>query len=83
LQARAAVPDQAAGVRKSTMMCWACQVHPLFRVYACCPTNALQADAFEAGIEGFGAPILIPRMGYCEFSCNTCGQVCPVQAIPH
>jgi polyferredoxin len=47
-----------------------------------CPTNALQASAFEAGIEGFGAPILIPRLGYCEFSCNTCGQVCPVQAIP-
>ena len=47
-----------------------------------CPTNALQASTFEAGIEGFGTPILIPRMGYCEFSCNTCGQVCPVQAIP-
>jgi len=47
-----------------------------------CPTNALQASTFEAGIEGFGAPILIPRMGYCEFSCNLCGQVCPVQAIP-
>jgi polyferredoxin len=47
-----------------------------------CPTNALQASTFEAGIEGFGAPILIPRMGYCEFSCNICGQVCPVQAIP-
>jgi polyferredoxin len=47
-----------------------------------CPTNALQASTFEAGIEGFGAPILISRLGYCEFSCNTCGQVCPVQAIP-
>jgi polyferredoxin len=47
-----------------------------------CPTNALQADTFEAGIEGFGAPILIPRLGYCDFSCNLCGQVCPVQAIP-
>jgi ferredoxin len=47
-----------------------------------CPTNALQADVFEGGIEGFGAPILIPRLGYCEFSCNQCGQVCPVQAIP-
>jgi ferredoxin len=47
-----------------------------------CPTNALQASTFEAGMEGFGAPILIPRLGYCEFSCNLCGQVCPVQAIP-
>jgi polyferredoxin len=47
-----------------------------------CPTNAIQPSAFEAGLEGFGAPIIIPRMGYCEFSCNICGQVCPVQAIP-
>jgi ferredoxin len=47
-----------------------------------CPTNALQSAVFEAGIEGFGTPLLIPRMGYCEFSCNLCGQVCPVQAIP-
>ncbi|MBN2116637.1 MAG: 4Fe-4S binding protein [Anaerolineales bacterium] len=47
-----------------------------------CPTNALQPSVFEAGIEGFGAPVLIPRLGYCDFSCNVCGQVCPVQAIP-
>jgi polyferredoxin len=47
-----------------------------------CPTNAIQPSAFEAGLEGFGAPILILRMGYCEFSCNACGQACPVQAIP-
>jgi polyferredoxin len=47
-----------------------------------CPTNALQPAVFEAGIQGFGSPILVARLGYCEFSCNTCGQVCPVQAIP-
>ena len=47
-----------------------------------CPTNALQASTLEAGLEGFGAPIIIPRIGYCEFSCNACGQVCPVGAIP-
>ena len=47
-----------------------------------CPTNALQASTLEAGLEGFGAPIIIPRTGYCEFSCNACGQVCPVGAIP-
>jgi len=27
--------------------------------------------------------VLIPRLGYCDYSCNACGQVCPVQAIPH
>jgi len=47
-----------------------------------CPTNAIQPSMLEAGAAGFGAPILLMRMGYCEFSCNACGQVCPVQAIP-
>lgn len=47
-----------------------------------CPTNALQPAVFDAGIQGFGSPMLVPRLGYCDFSCNTCGQICPVQAIP-
>ncbi|KAF0112346.1 MAG: (4Fe-4S)-binding protein [Chloroflexi bacterium] len=47
-----------------------------------CPTQALQADANLSGLEGFGTPILIPRIGFCAFSCNACGQHCPVEAIP-
>ena len=47
-----------------------------------CPTNAIQPGALEAGVEGFGAPLIIPRLGYCDYSCNACGQVCPTQAIP-
>jgi NAD-dependent dihydropyrimidine dehydrogenase PreA subunit len=26
--------------------------------------------------------MLVPRVGYCDYSCNACGQVCPVEAIP-
>lgn len=26
-------------------------------------------------------PLLIPRVGYCEYSCTLCGQVCPTGAI--
>jgi MauM/NapG family ferredoxin protein len=47
-----------------------------------CPTAALQPALFEAGVEGLWTPLLIPRAGYCDYSCNACGQVCPVQAIP-
>lgn len=47
-----------------------------------CPTSALQPAAFEAGLEGFGSPVLVPRLGYCDDECNACGQVCPTQAIP-
>ncbi len=47
-----------------------------------CPTNVLQPSVNESGPAGFGTPMLIARLGYCEFSCNSCGQVCPTEAIP-
>jgi NAD-dependent dihydropyrimidine dehydrogenase PreA subunit len=47
-----------------------------------CPTGALQPALFEAGLEGLWTPVLLPRIGYCDYSCNACGQVCPVAAIP-
>jgi ferredoxin len=47
-----------------------------------CPTSAIQLAVTEAGVEGFWTPILVPRIGYCDYSCNACGQVCPVEAIP-
>jgi polyferredoxin len=47
-----------------------------------CPTSAIQPAITEAGWEGFWTPVLVPRLGYCDYSCNACGQVCPVQAIP-
>ena len=47
-----------------------------------CPTGGLQPSIFDAGAAGLGSPILVPRLGYCDYSCNACGQACPVQAIP-
>jgi polyferredoxin len=46
-----------------------------------CPNNALHPAFFEAGVEGLWTPILIARVGYCEYSCVLCGQVCPTGAI--
>ncbi|HTZ18346.1 MAG TPA: 4Fe-4S binding protein [Dissulfurispiraceae bacterium] len=46
-----------------------------------CITNGLQPTLFEAGLEGMWSPMLVPRMGYCEFRCTLCGQVCPTGAI--
>ncbi len=48
-----------------------------------CLTNGLQPVLWEAGLEGFYTPRLDSRMGYCSYSCNLCGQVCPTGAIPH
>jgi MauM/NapG family ferredoxin protein len=47
-----------------------------------CLTNGLQPVLWEAGLEGFYTPRLVPRLGYCAHSCTLCGQVCPSGAIP-
>ena len=46
-----------------------------------CITNGLQPTLFEAGLEGIWSPVLVPRLGYCEYRCTLCGQVCPTGAI--
>ncbi len=47
-----------------------------------CPTGALQPSITESGFLGLFTPVVVPRLGYCLYSCNNCGQVCPVEAIP-
>ncbi len=46
-----------------------------------CTTGGLQPALFEAGLEGLWSPVLVPRIGYCEYRCTLCGQVCPTGAI--
>lgn len=46
-----------------------------------CPTNALQPALTEAGPEGIWTPLLVPKIGYCEYYCSLCSQVCPTGAI--
>ncbi len=46
-----------------------------------CIGNALHASWLEAGWEGIFTPRLIGRLGYCEYNCTLCGQVCPTAAI--
>lgn len=47
-----------------------------------CPNNALHLSLFQGGLESIWSPLLVPRIGNCDYSCNACGQVCPTQAIP-
>ena len=46
-----------------------------------CPGVALHPSLGEAGIGGIWSPRLLPRLGYCEYHCRLCGQVCPTGAI--
>jgi MauM/NapG family ferredoxin protein len=46
-----------------------------------CIGGALHPAFLEAGLIGLWTPVLVPRLGYCEFNCTLCGQVCPTGAI--
>ena len=46
-----------------------------------CPSGGLQPTWAEAGLEGLWSPVLVPAIGWCEFECHACGQVCPTGAI--
>jgi polyferredoxin len=47
-----------------------------------CPTSGLQPGMGAAGWAGLWTPVLVPRLGHCDYSCNACGQACPAGAIP-
>jgi polyferredoxin len=47
-----------------------------------CPTSGLQPGMGDAGWAGLWTPVLAPRLGHCDYSCNACGQNCPTGAIP-
>lgn len=46
-----------------------------------CLTNGLQPSLFEAGVEGVWTPRFDFGVGYCQYYCTLCGQVCPTGAI--
>lgn len=46
-----------------------------------CIGRALHPAFLQAGPAGLWTPLLVPRIGYCEYNCTLCGQVCPTGAI--
>ena len=46
-----------------------------------CIGGALHPALSEAGVSGLWSPLLVARLGYCEYNCTLCGQVCPTGAI--
>ncbi|GAG09508.1 unnamed protein product, partial [marine sediment metagenome] len=48
-----------------------------------CQSNGacLRPDGIRSNLLELWAPVADMRKGYCEYSCNLCGQVCPTEAI--
>lgn len=46
-----------------------------------CIGSALHPAFHQAGVSGLWTPLLVARLGYCEYNCTLCGQVCPTGAI--
>ena len=58
-------------------------MHPLRRVHEGLPGQwAPSRRRSKPGLAGLWAPVLRTRLGYCEYHCTLCGQVCPTGAIP-
>lgn len=47
-----------------------------------CPTQGLQPSLLEGGWQNIYTPRLVPRLGYCSFTCTACIETCPTGAIP-
>jgi len=46
-----------------------------------CPSASIQPAQSASGWDSTWSPHLVMRRGYCDYSCNACGQVCPTGAI--
>ncbi len=67
------------GAREEEMLSSCIRCGQCLRV---CPTHGLQPSLYEAGLEGLWTPVLVPRLGECEYACTACGDTCPTAAIP-
>ncbi len=47
-----------------------------------CPTNVLQPSGFsQGGLEGLWTPVMNFSVGFCQYNCTLCSEVCPTGAI--
>jgi len=69
-------PPGSLGVAHFTDLCTACHL-----CVASCPSNVLRPSFLEYGMAGMSQPVMDYQIGYCNYDCVICGEVCPTGAI--
>ena len=69
-------PPGSKGIEHFMDLCSSC--------YQCvnhCPTKIISPTLADYGLRGLLQPALDFKLGYCDYECNTCSQICPTGAI--
>ena len=69
-------PPGSISIEHFISKCTACTL-----CVSACPTNVLQPSLMEYGINGLLMPHMNNRVGFCNFECTICSEVCPNYAI--
>jgi len=69
-------PPGSISIKHFTESCTACNL-----CVSACPNQVLQPSFLEYGLHGILQPKMDYKIGYCNFECIICGEVCPTGAI--
>ncbi len=69
-------PPGSISINSFTSKCIACEM-----CVSVCPTQVLQPSLFQYGYDGILMPHLNNKIGFCNYDCIKCGEVCPTGAI--
>lgn len=76
LKTNATSPPGSLGNYNMTAQCTACQL-----CVSVCPSKVLQPSFLEYGFTGMMQPHMDNKVGYCDYECTLCSEVCPTGAI--
>ncbi len=69
-------PPGSVRLQRFTQFCSACHL-----CVSACPTKVLTPSFLEYGVAGLMQPLMDFEKSFCDYECNSCGQVCPTGAI--
>ena len=69
-------PPGSIGIEHFTENCTACHL-----CISACPTHVLQPSFLEYGFLGMMQPMMNNKVGFCDYECTICSEVCPTNAI--